>query len=227
LRFPALASQSGAFGFTAGMEWLATERIEVHQARGMAWGGEPNLLPELARLNRLLRNHPCFFDGAGLTRLSADDSPVLALRRVSWDRRDQCLVLVNLGPGSQEWSLDGALWAELGGPARDLPPDHAAWRLEAHYLALALAGWVCTLSPQRIVLGGGVMEQPHLFETIRRFKGMEREVVVLVELPTEGDRLDELLYVGLTRATTELVLIAPPVMDTIRCMTGSDVTPGG
>jgi hypothetical protein len=49
-----------------------------------------------------------------------------------------------------------------------------------------------------------------LFETIRRFKGMEREVVVLVELPTEGDRLDELLYVGLTRATTELVVIAPP-----------------
>ena len=49
-----------------------------------------------------------------------------------------------------------------------------------------------------------------LFETIRRFKGMEREVVVLVELPTDGERLDELLYVGLTRATTELVVIAPP-----------------
>jgi superfamily I DNA/RNA helicase len=59
-----------------------------------------------------------------------------------------------------------------------------------------------------------VPEEPDevLFETIRRFKGMEREVVVLVELPTEGDRLDELLYVGLTRATTELVVIAPPVL---------------
>ena len=51
-----------------------------------------------------------------------------------------------------------------------------------------------------------------LFETIRRFKGMEREVVILVELPTEGERLDELLYVGLTRATTELVVIAPPTL---------------
>ena len=49
-----------------------------------------------------------------------------------------------------------------------------------------------------------------LFETIRRFKGMERDVVILVELPTEGDRVDELLYVGLTRATTELVVIASP-----------------
>ncbi len=57
-----------------------------------------------------------------------------------------------------------------------------------------------------------VPEEPDevLFETIRRFKGMEREVVILVELPVAGDRLDELLYVGLTRATTELVVIAPP-----------------
>ena len=39
---------------------------------------------------------------------------------------------------------------------------------------------------------------------------MEREVVVLVELPVTGDRLDELLYAGLTCATTELVVVAPP-----------------
>jgi hypothetical protein len=45
---------------------------------------------------------------------------------------------------------------------------------------------------------------------VRRFKGLEREVVVLVELPETGVRLDELLYVGLTRATTQLVVIAPP-----------------
>ncbi len=49
-----------------------------------------------------------------------------------------------------------------------------------------------------------------LFESVRRFKGLERPVVVLVELPASGTRLDELLYVGLTRATTELVVIAPP-----------------
>jgi len=49
-----------------------------------------------------------------------------------------------------------------------------------------------------------------LFESIRRFKGLEREVIILVELPEDGERLDELLYVGMTRATTELVVIAPP-----------------
>jgi hypothetical protein len=50
-----------------------------------------------------------------------------------------------------------------------------------------------------------------LFETVRRFKGCERDVVILCELPTDGrDRLDELLYVGLIRATTALTVIAPP-----------------
>jgi len=48
-----------------------------------------------------------------------------------------------------------------------------------------------------------------LFETIRRFKGLEREVIVLCELPEDIGRLDELLYVGLTRATTHVVVIAP------------------
>jgi superfamily I DNA/RNA helicase len=51
---------------------------------------------------------------------------------------------------------------------------------------------------------------PEADESVRRFKGLERPVVVLVELPASGNRLDELLYVGLTRATTELVVITPP-----------------
>lgn len=49
-----------------------------------------------------------------------------------------------------------------------------------------------------------------LFETIRRFKGLEREVVVLCELPAEAPRLDALLYTALTRATADVVAIVPP-----------------
>ena len=60
-----------------------------------------------------------------------------------------------------------ALEARWGRPARELPPDHPAWELEAHYLALALVNFICTLSPQRIILGGGVMEQTQLFPRIR------------------------------------------------------------
>ena len=39
--------------------------------------------------------------------------------------------------------------------------------MQAHYLALGLVTWICTLSPQRIVLGGGVMQQGGLFRRIR------------------------------------------------------------
>ena len=54
-----------------------------------------------------------------------------------------------------------------GKPAQELPIDHPAWALEAHYLALGLANWICTLSPKRMVLGGGVMQQQWLFPLIR------------------------------------------------------------
>jgi len=61
-----------------------------------------------------------------------------------------------------------AIGERWGRPAVDLPSDHPAWELEAHYLALALQTFICTLSPERIVLGGGVMEQMQLFPLVRR-----------------------------------------------------------
>ncbi len=58
--------------------------------------------------------------------------------------------------------------ARWGVPANDLPGSHAAWALEAHYIALGLANIAVTLSPQRILLGGGVMQKAQLFPLIRR-----------------------------------------------------------
>jgi fructokinase len=60
-----------------------------------------------------------------------------------------------------------AMEARWGQRAETLPREHPAWELEAHYLALALVNFICTLSPQRIILGGGVMQQAHLFPLIR------------------------------------------------------------
>lgn len=48
-----------------------------------------------------------------------------------------------------------------------LPDSHPAWDLEAHYLALGLTNAICVLSPQRIILGGGVMTREQLFPMIR------------------------------------------------------------
>jgi fructokinase len=61
-----------------------------------------------------------------------------------------------------------AIRARWGMAAEKLPLGHAAWPLEAHYLAAGLANIVYTLSPTRIILGGGVMRQQQLFPMIRQ-----------------------------------------------------------
>ncbi len=82
-----------------------------------------------------------------------------------------------------------AMHARWGKPADALPANHPAWELEAYYLALALAVWVCSLSPQRIVMGGGVMQQPHLFPLIR--VEIARILNGYVRVPEITERLDE------------------------------------
>ncbi|MCG8572128.1 MAG: ROK family protein, partial [Spirochaetes bacterium] len=45
--------------------------------------------------------------------------------------------------------------------------DHEAWEYFTEYLAYGLINMICILSPQKIILGGGVMNQLHLFPLIR------------------------------------------------------------
>ncbi len=60
-----------------------------------------------------------------------------------------------------------ALQKRWGQPAETFPLDHKIWDLESTYLALAVHNLVCILSPRRVILGGGVMQQTHLFPLIR------------------------------------------------------------
>ena len=60
-----------------------------------------------------------------------------------------------------------AIEARWGRPARDLAGRPEVWDLEAGYLGDAVATIVLVLSPQRVVLGGGVMDQPGLVEAVR------------------------------------------------------------
>lgn len=73
-----------------------------------------------------------------------------------------CLEGLAAGPAlERRWGVKGA----------QLPPDHPAWELEAYYLAQAFMNIVLVLMPQKIVLGGGVSKQEHLFPIIRRKLG--------------------------------------------------------
>lgn len=60
-----------------------------------------------------------------------------------------------------------AIKARWGAQLGELPPEHPAWQMEADYLGQLCAMLALMISPQRIVLGGGVMENSALFEPIR------------------------------------------------------------
>ena len=71
---------------------------------------------------------------------------------------DGCLEGLAAGP---------AIGARVGGDAKDLPDDHPTFVLEAEYLAQMCVNLILTVSPQRIILGGGVMQRESLFGMVR------------------------------------------------------------
>lgn len=60
-----------------------------------------------------------------------------------------------------------AISKRWGVKAESLPPDHPVWEEISDVMGHALMNLCLTLSPRRIILGGGVMEQPHLIPLIR------------------------------------------------------------
>ena len=61
-----------------------------------------------------------------------------------------------------------AIAARWGAPGADLSERPEVWDLEATYLAQALRTFTYVAAPQRILLGGGVMQQPGLLELTRK-----------------------------------------------------------
>jgi fructokinase len=60
-----------------------------------------------------------------------------------------------------------AIEARWGQPPAELE-EEAAWALEAHYLALGLVAVIGVLSPERIIIGGGVMSRQGLLPLVHR-----------------------------------------------------------
>lgn len=98
----ALLAPGGGFAIANGVEWLASEKIDVHQAASLNWGAQDNLVELIRSLNLLLLNHPAFEAHATLRVLNHDSSgnAIALLRTPADDSAAPVLVVVN--PHEQE-----------------------------------------------------------------------------------------------------------------------------
>lgn len=94
----ALSSQNGAFGFANGVEWFATEKINVHDATSLNWGAESNQIEEIRRLNHLLKFHPVFHEDAVLSMHQRKEGNFIVLLRQQPASGKKLLIIVNLDP---------------------------------------------------------------------------------------------------------------------------------
>ena len=136
LMLSAMLSQQGCFGITAGVEWFAQEKIDVHGCGGLNWGSTDNACALIRRLNAILRTHPLFGPDTHLTQAQRGSGNVLAIVR-SRPGHDPLLILANLDwQQPQNVSFDAS-----GFPYRD------AYDL--------LEGKPCRVNPLRMTLRPG------------------------------------------------------------------------
>ena len=81
--------------------------------------------------------------------------------------QDDHATLCALHPTCLEGMASGrALEARGGGPPEQLGDDDPLWEFEIHYLAHGLADMTLMLSPEIIMIGGGVMQRPDLLQRV-------------------------------------------------------------
>lgn len=90
-----------------------------------------------------------------------------------------------------------AIEARWGKKGNELPEDHPAWDLEAYYIGQALATFILTLSPKKIILGGGVMHQKQLFPMIHKYVQEFLNGYIQKEEVTTDKIKDYIVYPGL------------------------------
>jgi len=91
-----------------------------------------------------------------------------------------CLEGMAAGPALEErWQMKG----------HEIPVDHPAWEMEAYYIGQAVCNMILTISPKKVILGGGVMQQGHLFPLIR--EEVRRNLNGYVQAEALLDGIDE------------------------------------
>jgi len=92
----ALNSFQGTFGFANGVEWFATEKIDVHESPSLNWNAEENQVDHIHRLSKLLKHHPAFFDGARISIIDHASENILILLRHHPPTGKKLLIVINL-----------------------------------------------------------------------------------------------------------------------------------
>ena len=98
----AMCSPCGAFGFANGVEWYATEKINVHNAPSLNWGAEPNQVEHIRRLNHLLKTHPAFQGDTALAMVQRGEGNYICLLRRHIPTGKNLLVVANLDDENQQ-----------------------------------------------------------------------------------------------------------------------------
>ena len=142
----ALCAPFGAFGFAAGVEWFATEKINVHASPGLNWGAADNQVAQISRLAVLLKTHPAFHDQTNLSLVQTGPGNHVALCRHHLPTGLRLLVLANLDEaagGCAAW--DGRAFDPGDGPLHDLLTGRSvSWEMSGGMPA-------CRLSPGEVL----------------------------------------------------------------------------
>ncbi len=93
--FCALTAHNGAFGFSNGVEWFATEKINVHNAHSLNWGAPHNQIEWIRRIHALTEIHPAFHAGADVELVTSGTGNTAAVLRADASGRHRLLVLAN------------------------------------------------------------------------------------------------------------------------------------
>ncbi|MCP4117196.1 MAG: transmembrane fusion protein [Desulfobacteraceae bacterium] len=92
----ALFSVCGGFGFTNGVEWFATRKIDVHESPSLNWDAKINQTAHIRRLNLILKTHPAFASNVCLSLVHQGEGNCVALCRTVPGEDKEVVVLANL-----------------------------------------------------------------------------------------------------------------------------------
>ncbi len=142
----ALSSSQGGFGFANGVEWYATEKINVHGASSLNWGAKTHQVKHIRRLNTLLKIHPAFHDQTELEMVQKGEGNHLALLRHHLPSGKKLLIVANLDDDKETIGTWDSLKSRMAGMSYlDLISGEMVAVTESH------EQYSCHLDPGRVL----------------------------------------------------------------------------